>query len=44
LGLVVSTVPFLLTGCAVCVDKPDRPHTDADFFRPQNAEFQTLLL
>ena len=44
LGLVVSTVPFLLIACGVCLDGPDVPHTDAGFFGTQKAEFQTLLL
>jgi hypothetical protein len=43
LGLVVSTVPFLIIGCAVCADMSDRPHTDAKFFGTENAEFQLML-
>ncbi len=43
LGLVVSTVPFLFTGGAVCLSAPDRPTQEEDFFETPKAEFQLML-
>jgi|688.fasta_scaffold411956_2 hypothetical protein len=43
LGLVVSTVPFLILGCNFCLDAEDMQYTESDFFNPPNAEFQLML-